>query len=90
MERENTLAGIVFFQGFGGPGAGADLHSLEAVVDHRAGARCTGQIARQAMVVASVDQQCELAVEQVGDVADQVFQAVHGEGDVPAVEVPAV
>ncbi len=42
------------------------------------------------MVVAGVDQQGELPIEQVGDVAHQVFQAVHGEGDMPAVEVSAV
>src|SRR5690606_22672090 len=77
-------------QRFGGPGTGADLHGLEAVVDHRGAFRRAGQVARQTVVVAGVDQQGELAVEQVGDVGHQVLQAVHREGDVPAVEVATV
>ena len=78
------------FQRLGGPGAGTDLYGFEAVVDHRRLRWRAGQVARQAVVVAGVDQQSELAIEQVGDVADQVLQAVHGEGDMAAVEVPAV
>jgi len=60
------------------------------MVDHRAISRGARQVARQAMVVAHIHQQCELAVEQVGNVGDQGLEAVHGEGDMPTVEVPAM
>ncbi|MCY1428996.1 hypothetical protein D9M71_448970 [compost metagenome] len=87
--REHTGRHRVF-QRFGGPGAGANLHRLETMVEHRslfAGAR---QVTWQPMVVAHVHQQGELAVEQVGDVGYQCLEAVHGEGDMATVEVPAM
>ena len=49
-----------------------------------------GQVGRQAVVVAGVDQQRHLAIQQVGHVGHGVFHAVHREGDVAAIEMAAV
>jgi hypothetical protein len=48
------------------------------------------QVLRQAVVVTRVDQQGQLAVQQVGEVGDRRLQRVHRDRDVAAVEVAAV
>jgi hypothetical protein len=90
VERENTLAGMVSFRASAVHADTPDLHGLEAVVDRRALATASGEVLRQSMVVLVVDQQGQLAVQQVGEIGHRGLQRVHGEGDVAAVEMPAV
>ncbi len=60
------------------------------MVDGGALAGHAGQVGRQALAVAGVDQQRHLAVQQVGEVGHRVLHAVHGKGDVATVEVAAM
>ena len=48
------------------------------------------QIGRQPLAVARVHQLGQLTIEQIGHIGHGILQAVHGKGDMPAVEVTAV
>ena len=73
-----------------GPGGHADLQRLQAVIDRRALAAGAGQVGRQAVVVARVHQQRQLAVQQVGQVGDGRLQRIHRHRDMAAVEMAAM
>ena len=77
-------------EGLGSPGGDPDLHRLEAVVDHAPLAAGAGEVARQAAVELDVHQLGQLAIEQIGQVGHRRLHAVHGHGDVAAIEVAAV
>ncbi len=60
------------------------------MVDGSALALHARQVGGQPGVVARIDQQRQLPVEQVGQVGDGILHAVHRERDMAAVEVPAM
>ena len=60
------------------------------MVDRRARPGGAGQVGGKAMVVAGIDNQRELAVQQVGHVGHRVLQRIHRERDMPAVEMAAM
>ena len=65
-------------------------NAFKSVIDRRPRPLHTRQVRRQAVAVAAIDQQRHLPVEQIGQIGHGVFHAVHGKGDVAAVEVTAV
>ena len=90
MERENTDAGIVSLSASAVHAEALICSALRPwLIAAREAARA-GEVRRQAVVVARVDQERHLPVEQIGDVGDGVFQAVHRERDMAAVEMTAV
>ena len=60
------------------------------MIERRALERGTAEVAGQATVVAAVDQQCQLAVEQVSQVGDRRLEAIHHHRHMATVEVAAV
>src|SRR5690606_5925130 len=68
----------------------ADAHGFEAMVSARARSSYSHQIRSQATILLWQAQQDQLAVEQISDVSHGRFERVRHEGDVSAVEIPAV
>ncbi len=60
------------------------------MINGRARSLHAGEIGRQAIVVTAIDQQGHLAIEQIGQIRNGIFHAVHRKRDMAAIEMPAV
>ena len=84
--------GIAELDRLGGHCRAAELHALEAVVQSGlgvAGVERRDQIRGQARVELLVDEQRELAVDQIAEVRERDLERVHRLADMTAVEVAA-